>query len=168
MRVTVPRALRTLLSLALLVGCGGGDTESGDQASQSEQHPRIFGEALAAHLAGGGERRGTLQLADGLSVEVEELGRGPAALRGDELTVDLVIKTVDGQVIENTRGEPRTIPLDESSIIRGLCRALEGMPAGTRARVNVPADLGFGDRTSPGSVPANTDLVVDVHLWRAR
>jgi peptidylprolyl isomerase len=83
-----------------------------------------------------------------------QTGTGPAAADGDTLYVDFTgIRSADGLVFDSsyTRGTPLDFPLGRGSVIAGWDQGLVGAQAGTLRRLDVPADLAYGD-TPPGDV----------------
>jgi FKBP-type peptidyl-prolyl cis-trans isomerase len=118
------------------------------------------------------ERR---ELADGLVVEVLEHGRGAVARRGGEVVVHYTARV---QAAEEpfdsswSRGVPdrwRLTTQGRPRLIEGLVRGLEGLRAGTRCVLHVPAELAYGSegRESVG-IPPDSTLVWELLLLEAR
>ncbi len=78
------------------------------------------------------------------------------------------------QPFATTRGlyQPQRFVLDarsDASPLPALSRALVGLDQGTRARVHVPAALGYGKTGLPSSgVPADAELVFEIELVEVR
>lgn len=117
----------------------------------------------------------TLDRGDGLTVEVLQRGQGPEARLGCELLVHFTSR-VDGveEPFDSTysRGLPDRWRLSSSAsprLIEGLVRGLEGLPAGSRAVLHIPAALGYGAEGRPGAgIPADSALVYEVQLIDVR
>jgi FKBP-type peptidyl-prolyl cis-trans isomerase len=117
----------------------------------------------------------TLDLGDGLTVDVLERGKGAEARLGCELLVHFTSR-VDGaeEPFDSTssRGLPDRWRLSSSAsprLIEGLVRGLEGLPAGSRAVLHIPAALGYGAEGRPASgIPADAALVYEVQLLEVR
>ena len=62
------------------------------------------------------------------------------------------------------RGQPARFKLDPGALIEGFSRGLMGMKAGGKRRIEIPAELGYGEFGSPPKIPANADLVFEVEV----
>jgi peptidylprolyl isomerase len=115
---------------------------------------------------------GTFDRGDGLTVEITKAGYGPMSKIGDEVTLVYSMRVKDAeQEIASTRDwlVPCRVRLGEKSVVPGLARGLEGLRAGSKARIEVPPALGYGQETPPGSnVPADQALVFDVEILSLR
>lgn len=105
-----------------------------------------------------------------MGVETEELapGRGRGAVPGDFVVVHYSGRVDGGTelVFDDTRarGKPRAFVLGGrpfSSFRAGLLAGIEGMQAGGRRRVNVPPELGFGEKGAVVELPSCTDALCD-------
>ena len=117
----------------------------------------------------------TLDLGDGLTVDVLERGKGEPARRGCELLVHFTSR-VDGAEepfdSSYSRGLPDRWRMSSSAsprLLEGLVRGLDGLPAGSRAVVHIPAALGYGAEGRPeAGIPADSALVYEVKLLEVR
>ncbi|KAL7942570.1 hypothetical protein V8C42DRAFT_331371 [Trichoderma barbatum] len=55
-----------------------------------------------------------------------------------------------------------------SRVIKGWDEAVVTMKVGERARLDITSDYAYGARAIPGVIPANSDLIFDVHLIEIR
>jgi len=114
----------------------------------------------------------TVDHGDGLIVEITKDGYGPASRIGDEVSVAYTARTKNGdQVVASSRDwpAPLRLKLGEKGILPGLARALEGLRAGTVARIEIPPALAYGKDGNPGAnVPADETLVFDVEILSLR
>ncbi len=71
---------------------------------------------------------------------------------------------INGQEFDNSykRGEPLQIPV--GGVIQGWVEALQLMPVGSKWKLFIPSDLGYGDRGAGGSIPGGSALVFDIEL----
>jgi len=113
-----------------------------------------------------------MELADGLVVELLERGRGPLCEPGDDVEAHLrVLLASTGGVVDTTQGKPPfRLTLDgRTTYIQGLHRAIPGLRVGTTARVQVPAELAYGERGSPASgIAPNEPLVLELQIVGVR
>lgn len=117
----------------------------------------------------------TLDLGDELKVDILREGTNRKARLGDTLLVRYEARVKDAeQPFATTRGlyQPQRFVLDaksDASPLPALSRALVGLDQGTRARVHVPAALGYGKAGLPSSgVPADAELVFEIELVEVR
>jgi len=72
-------------------------------------------------------------------------------------------KLMDGTVFDSNAGKaPMVFPLNQ--VIPGWQQGLQKMRAGGRAKLTIPAALGYGATGAPPTIPPNADLVFDVQL----
>ena len=103
------------------------------------------------------------------SLEITDLkrGSGPAAKKGDEVTVQYVgVNYKTGKQFDASwdRGEPFSFKLGEGLVIPGWEEGIEGMKAGGRRQLVIPPALGYGSAGSPPVIPPNETLVFVVDL----
>ena len=60
------------------------------------------------------------------------------------------------------RGEPATFPLNQ--VIRGWTEGLQLMKVGSRYKLYVPYQLGYGEQGAGDAIPGGSTLVFDVEL----
>lgn len=65
------------------------------------------------------------------------------------------------------RGVPFSFVLGTGQVIRGWDIGVKQMRVGEKARLFIPASLGYGSR-GVGSIPPNSDLIFDVELLSIR
>ncbi|KAI0718977.1 hypothetical protein C8T65DRAFT_637625 [Cerioporus squamosus] len=103
-------------------------------------------------------------LAGGVQVEDHKAGSGPAAKRGNHVTVRYVGKLTNGKVFDkNTSGKPFTFRLGSGEVIKGWDVGIEGMHVGGERKITIPAPMAYGKKAQPG-IPANSTLVFEVKL----
>ena len=71
---------------------------------------------------------------------------------------------MNGHVFDSSykRGQPATFPVN--GLIRGWQEALQIMPVGSKWRLYIPANLGYGARGAGNDIPGNATLIFDLEL----
>jgi FKBP-type peptidyl-prolyl cis-trans isomerase len=115
------------------------------------------------YLAENGKKEGIVTTASGLQYQVIKEGTGPKATLEGVVVTHYTGTLMDGNVFDSSieRGEPASFPL--KNVIKGWQEGIQLMSVGSRYRLFVPANLGYGEN-SPASIPANSLLIFDVEL----
>lgn len=94
-----------------------------------------------------------------------KVGKGAAAKKGDEVTVNYTGTLTNGQKFDSSydRKKPFTFILGEGEVIKGWEQGIPGMKVGGERKLVIPPSLGYGDQAASG-IPANSTLVFDVTL----
>lgn len=100
-----------------------------------------------------------------LNVETTQEGSGPAAEAGDTLRVHYEGRLTNGTVFDSSynRGEPIEFEVGTGQVIPGWDQGLLGVRAGQKLRLEIPADMAYGNR-AVGPIPANSALIFDVEV----
>lgn len=110
------------------------------------------------------KRPGVVTLPSGLQYEVIKEGAGPMPKSTDTVKAHYAGSLIDGKEFDNSykRGEPITIPV--TGVIQGWVQALQLMPVGSKWKLFIPSDLGYGDRGAGGAIPGGAVLIFDIEL----
>ncbi len=110
------------------------------------------------------KKSGVITLPSGLQYEIITKGTGPVPKATDTVKANYKGTLIDGKEFDNsyTRGEPLTIPV--SGVIRGWVEALQLMPVGSKWKLYIPSDLGYGDRGAGGAIPGGSALIFEIEL----
>ena len=121
-------------------------------------------EAGAKFLEENKKRPGVVTLPSGLQYEIITKGTGPIPKSTDTVKANYAGTLIDGTEFDNSykRGAPITIPV--TGVIRGWVEALEMMPVGSKWKLFIPSDLGYGDRGAGGAIPGGAALIFDIEL----
>jgi FKBP-type peptidyl-prolyl cis-trans isomerase len=131
------------------------------KAQTSKAQPNI--EAGEKFLAQNKNKPGIKTTASGLQYEVVTQGTGIKPTANDTVVAHYAGKLIDGTEFDNSykRGQPITIPA--SSVIKGWTEALQLMPIGSKYRLYIPYQLGYG-LNEAGAIPPGSVLIFDVEL----
>lgn len=94
-------------------------------------------------------------------------GKGPGAKPSDELTVQYVgVSYSTGKEFDASwdRGEPFSFALGQGEVIPGWDAGLEGMKAGGRRELTIPAAQAYGPSGQPPSIGPNETLIFVIDL----
>ena len=117
-----------------------------------------------AFLAANKSKPGVKTTESGLQYQVIEEGDGPKPAATDTVKVHYTGTLLDGTKFDSSvdRGQPAQFALN--AVIPGWTEALQLMPVGSKYKLWIPSDLGYGDRGTPGPIGPNQVLVFDVEL----
>jgi len=110
------------------------------------------------------KKPGVVTLPDGLQYQVITQGTGPIPKLTDTIKADYVGSTFDGKEFDNSykHGSPLVIPV--AGVIHAWTEALQLMPVGSKWKLFVPSDLGYGDRGAGPAIPGGAALVFEIEL----
>jgi len=131
------------------------------QANQAGEQNHLAGQAFLAENA---KKEGVTTTSSGLQYEVLVAGEGPKPSETDMVVTHYHGMLVDGTVFDSSvdRGEPAQFPVN--GVIQGWIEALQMMNVGSKWRITVPADLGYGDAGSGPVIGPKSTLVFEVEL----
>ena len=114
-------------------------------------------------LAENGKKAGIITTPSGLQYEVLKKGEGEVPQKTDKVKCHYEGRLIDGTVFDSSikRGEPAVFGLNQ--VIRGWTEALSLMPVGSKWRLYIPQELGYGERQA-GQIPPYSTLIFDVEL----
>ena len=110
------------------------------------------------------KRAGVVTLPSGLQYEIITKGTGAIPKATDTVKAHYVGTLINGREFDNSykRGEPITIPV--TGVIAGWVEALQLMPVGSKWKLFIPSDLGYGDRGAGGAIPGGAALIFEIEL----
>ncbi len=119
---------------------------------------------LATTVVAAGGQSFTTQ--SGLKVDVIKEGAGPTPQRGQTVVVHYTGTLIDGKKFDSSRdrNQPFSFPVGMGKVIQGWDEGLALMKRGTRAKLTIPPQLGYGARGAGGVIPPNATLIFDVEL----
>ena len=110
------------------------------------------------------KKAGVTTLPSGLQYEVITAGTGPKPKAEDEVTVHYKGTLVSGKQFDSSydRGEPITLQLNR--VIPGWTEGVQQMSVGSKYKLYIPYDLGYGERGAGGDIPGYSTLIFDIEL----
>ncbi len=119
--------------------------------------------ASAKFLEENKKKPGVITLPSGLQYEIITKGTGAIPVATDTVKTNYIGTLMDGKEFDNSykRGEPIVIPV--TGVIRGWVEALQLMPVGSKWKLYIPSELGYGDRGA-GTIPGGAALIFTIEL----
>jgi len=110
------------------------------------------------------KRDGVIELPSGLQYEVMKQGDGDLPTTGDTVKCHYQGTLIDGTVFDSSveRGQPAELPVN--AVIPGWIEALQLMPTGSKWRLYVPPELGYGEQGAGGVIQPNATLIFEIEL----
>lgn len=134
---------------------------------QAEQDKIQYKDYIAeneAFLEKNKEKSGVTVTPSGLQYEVITMGTGEKPSINSTVRVHYAGTLIDGTEFDSSiqRGEPAQFPL--SGVISGWTEALQLMPVGSKFRIFLPQDLGYGPNQAGELIKPFSTLIFDVEL----
>ena len=109
------------------------------------------------------KKENIIKTPSGLAYEIIEKGFGAMPGENSEVIVNYEGKLINGNVFDSSikRGEPAQFNL--SKVIPGFREGLQKIAKGGKARLYIPAKLGYGNQPVPG-IPINSTLIFEVEM----
>lgn len=122
------------------------------------------GEKEAGFMAENGTREGVTTTASGLQYEILTEGTGAIPKIHEKVVAHYEGKLLTGKIFDSSykRGQPATFPVN--GLIKGWQEALQIMPVGSKWRLYIPSNLGYGARGAGNDIPGNATLIFDLEL----
>lgn len=117
-----------------------------------------------AWLTENGKRQGVTTTASGLQYEVITMGTGPKPTAKDTVIVKFRGTLTDGKQFDTSDNYGGSIRFGLDEVIPGWGEALQLMPAGSKWKVFVPSNLGYGAQAKGDRIPAYSVLVFEMEL----
>ncbi|WP_176899648.1 FKBP-type peptidyl-prolyl cis-trans isomerase [Hymenobacter terrestris] len=121
-----------------------------------------------------------LTTSSGLRYALRQPGAGPTPKIGSRVSVHYTgFLAADGHIFDTSvqQGGPLKVRAGEQEVIKGFDEALLLLPAGSRARVWIPARLAYGAKglTDPDDddkrrylIPPNADLIFELEVLKVK
>lgn len=111
-------------------------------------------------------KRAAQSTPSGLAYIITQEGTGAPAKQGQFVTCHYTLTLPDGRKIDSSldRGQPFRFQVGMGQVIKGWDEALQMFGPGTKVRLLIPPQLGYGERGAGGVIPPNSDLIFDVEV----
>lgn len=104
--------------------------------------------------------------ASGLGIKIIEKGTGNLPEIGKMVKVHYTGYLEDGKKFDSSvdRGEPFEFPLGVGRVIKGWDEGVAQLNIGTKAILQIPAELGYGSRGAGGVIPPDATLYFEIEV----
>ena len=109
---------------------------------------------------------GAKETSSGLKYIITKQGSGPRPKQGQTVSVHYAGYLTDGSKFDSSfdRNQPIEFPIGTGRVIKGWDEGIMLLNVGTKAKLIIPSDLGYGPRGAGGVIPPNATLIFDVEL----
>ena len=117
-----------------------------------------------AFLAENAKKEGIVTLPSGLQYEVITEGNGKKPSATDRVKCHYEGTLIDGTLFDSSikRGQPAVFGVNQ--VIRGWVEALQLMGEGSKWRLYIPSELGYGAQQAGEMIPPHSTLIFEVEL----
>ena len=117
-----------------------------------------------AFLAENAKKEGVVTLPSGLQYEVITEGNGKKPSATDRVKCHYEGTLIDGTLFDSSikRGQPAVFGVNQ--VIRGWVEALQLMSEGSKWRLFIPSELGYGAQQAGEMIPPHSTLIFEVEL----
>lgn len=128
---------------------------------EADEHNKKAGEEFLKENA---KRAGVNTTASGLQYEILKEGNGPKPDATDMVRCHYEGRLIDGNIFDSSfkRNQPADFPVNQ--VIPGWVEALQLMPVGSKWRLFIPSNLGYGEHGAGDVIGPNMTLIFDVEL----
>ena len=117
-----------------------------------------------AFLAENAKKEGIVTLPSGLQYEVITEGNGKKPSSTDRVKCHYEGTLIDGTLFDSSikRGQPAVFGVNQ--VIKGWVEALQLMSEGSKWRLFIPSELGYGAQQAGEMIPPHSTLIFEVEL----
>lgn len=110
--------------------------------------------------------QGMTRTESGLYYKILKEGTGEKPTKGQLVSVHYTGKLKNGNVFDSShyRNQPIKFPVGMGQVIPGWDEGIMLLQEGSRAKLVIPSELGYGSRGAGGVIPPNATLIFEVDL----
>ena len=123
----------------------------------------IYRQASEDFMAENKTREGVVTLPSGLQYKMEVEGKGAVATANDTVSVIYRGSFPNGRTFDSSRGKEIAFPV--GGVVPGFAEALQILPEGSKCKVYIPWQLGYG-KSGNRSIPPYSVLIFDIEVMR--
>ena len=175
MKKPITMLLAQLVVVALLAGCGSAATEpqlddsaGGGEAASATARPTatVAQTEITAADDNTPLEENIIVTDSGLQYVMLVEGSGASPAPGDFVSVHYTGTLEDGTKFDSShdRGVPFTFPIGQGRVIKGWDEGVALLRVGSKARLTIPPQLGYGEQGAGGVIPPNATLIFEVEL----
>jgi len=140
------------------------EKQEAERAKQAEADSAENKQAEIDFLEKNKQKSGVITTESGLQYEVITQGDGPKPAASDTVKVHYRGTLIDGSEFDSSysRGQPIEFPLN--GVIPGWTEGLQLMNTGSKYRLFIPSNLGYGTQGAGQQIPPNSTLIFEVEL----
>lgn len=133
-------------------------------ASKMAERGKVHTAAAAEFFKANARKRGVQVSPGGVQYEIIRAGKGPKPQADQNVAVHYSGTHLDGREFDRSDPSAKPVVFPIKSVIPGWQQVLPLMTVGSKWRVVVPAELGYGAFGSPPDIEPNEALIFEIEL----
>ena len=156
---------REMFLAGLIAGILGEETNMSIEQAIEYSDRVIYRQASEDFMAENKKREGVVTLPSGLQYKMEVQGKGALATAVDTVSVIYKGTFPNGRTFDSSRGKEVAFPVN--AVVPGFGEALQILPEGSKCKVYIPWNLGYG-KTGTRGIPPYSVLIFDIEVMRVK
>ncbi|MEO9210049.1 MAG: FKBP-type peptidyl-prolyl cis-trans isomerase [Ginsengibacter sp.] len=109
------------------------------------------------------QKPGVVTLPSGLQYQIISEGTGQKPVASDKVKAHYAGTLINGMEFDNSYKRGAPLEISVMGVIEGWTEALQLMPVGSKWKLFIPSELGYGDR-GQGKIPGGSVLIFEIEL----